>query len=159
MRIGEIAIVGPHAKEKRAFINSISKSVKNISENLTFGEYQINNQLVLHLYGISIENETDSVSWDLIAPKLLGYVAIFRWGDVESFRRIQTIVNQLMNQYNPYIVVVGHNESRLPKLPHPLEQGISVEKNGVFTFCNVENEDSVKSVLLTLVDKIISQMI
>jgi hypothetical protein len=159
MRIGEIAIIGPHAEEKRAFISSISNSVKNISEKLTFGEYQINKQLILHLYGISIGEENVSISWDLLAPKLLGYIAIFRWGNVESFRKIQAMTNQLMNHYNPYVVVVGHHDDQFPKLPPAMQRGIPVEKSGVLTFCNVNDGESVKKVLLTLVDKIISQMI
>ena len=158
MRIGEIAIVGPHADEKRAFIHSISKSRKNINEKLTFGEYRINNQLVLHLYGISLENEDDPVSWDLIAPKLMGYIAIFRWGNVESFRKIQAITNYLTQKYNPFIVVVGHSEERPPQLPAAFQYGISVDKNSVLTFCNVNNENSVRKVLLTLVEKIINQI-
>ncbi|MFQ5632700.1 MAG: hypothetical protein ACE5I1_28360 [bacterium] len=158
MRIGEIAVVGPHADIKRAFIQSISKSAKNINEKLTFGEYRINNQLVLHLYGISIENENDPVSWDLIAPKLMGYIAIFRWGNVDSFRKIQAIVNHLAQNYNPFIVVVGHSEEQTPQLPTAFQYGISVDKNSVFTFCNANNENSVRKVLLTLVEKIITQI-
>ncbi|MCA9744177.1 hypothetical protein KC734_21750 [candidate division KSB1 bacterium] len=157
MRIGEIAILGPHADEKKAFINSISKSTKNISENLTFGEVRINNQLVLHLYGISIENEETPLSWDLIAPKLLGYIAIFRWGDVQSFRRIQAILNQITSTYDPFIVVVGHYEKKAPVLPDSLQFGIQVDKKDVLTFCNVNDENSVRKVLLTLVEKIIKQ--
>lgn len=158
MRIGEIAIVGPHADEKRAFIHSISKSIKNINEKLTFGEYRINNQLVLHLYGISFENEDDPVSWDLIAPKLMGYIALFRWGNVESFRKIQAITNYLTQKYDPFIVVVGHSEEQPPQLPAAFQYGISVGKNSVLTFCNVNNENSVRKVLLTLVEKIINQI-
>jgi hypothetical protein len=157
MRIGEIAIVGPHTDEKRAFIKTVSNSVKNISEKLTFGEYAINNQLVLHLYGIAIDSEDESISWDLIAPKLLGYVAIFRWGDIDSFRKIQVLVDSLERRYQPFVVVAAHSEGRFPPLPAAMNYGVPIDKNAVFTFCNVHNENSVRKVLLSLVEKIISQ--
>lgn len=158
MRIGEIAIVGPHPDEKRAFIESISNSTKKIDDKLTFGEFKVNNQLVLHLYGISVEKEDAPLSWDLIAPKLLGYIAIFRWGDAESFRRTQAILNQITRIYDPFIVVVGHYENEAPLLPASLQLGIQVDKRDVLTFCNVNDENSVRKVLLTLVEKIIKQL-
>ncbi|MFQ5632250.1 MAG: hypothetical protein ACE5I1_26060, partial [bacterium] len=86
------------------------------------------------------------------------YIAIFRWGNVESFRKIQVIVKELTQKYNPFIVVVGHSEEQFPQLPTAFQYGISVDKNSVLTFCNVNNENSVRKALLTLVEKILNQI-
>lgn len=157
MRIGEIAVVGPHTAEKRAFIQTISNSVEIISEKLTFGRLSINQQLVLHLYGISVQGDDAAVSWDLIAPKLLGYIALFRWGDVRSFRDVQKIVNELSTRYDTTIVVAGHLEQQHPKIPAAFASGIPIDRSGIFTFCNVFEKESVQRTMLTLINNIIEQ--
>lgn len=158
MRIGEIAIVGPHAAEQTQFINAISKSVKKINEQLVYGEIEINNQLVVHLYGIAVQTAEEVLAWDLLTPKLLGFVAMFKWGEPDSFRRLQAIVDKLIEKYDPFIIVAAHSTTPPPKLPASLQKGVPVDKKGTFIFCDVNDEQSVRAVLLALVDKILNQV-
>ncbi len=158
MRIGEIAIVGPHHEEKHEFIKSIADNVEVDTRNLTFGQFTVNDQLVLHLYGISLAENNQTVSWDLISQKLLGYVAIFRWGDADSFRKVQRLVDDLTTRYHAKVVVAGHTEGRVPPLPRAFEYGLPIDKSGAFIFCNVKNPASVRRVLIALIDLIIDQM-
>ncbi len=158
MRIGEIAIVGANAEEERAFVRSIADTVDVQNERLTFGQYHINDQLLLHLYGISLHEDEDAISWDLISAKLLGFVVLFRWGDVESFRRCQKLVDTLINRYDAVVVVAGHTEGRIPPLPAAFDLGIPIDKHGSFIFCNVHDPDSVRKVLIALVDLILDQI-
>ncbi len=158
MRIGEIAIIGPHQEEKRAFIHSIADSVEVENEKLTFGRLVVNNQLVLHLYGFAVDEQGQSVSWDLISNKLLGFVVLFRWGDADSFRKVQKLVDYLTEQYSATVIVAGHTEGKVPHLPAAFHFGIPIDKRGAFIFCNVKEAVSVRKVLLALIDQIIDQM-
>ncbi len=155
MRIGEIAIVGPDSDEKRQFIESMAHSVEIINNTLTFGQFFVNKQFVIHLYGIALPSEVESMSWDLIAPKLMGYITIFKWGDSNSFRQTQKLVDEINSKYDSTIIVAGHSDSSAPVPAKIFQNGFPIEKKGVFTFCNVNDPASVKKVLLTLVDSII----
>jgi len=158
MRIGEIAIVGPQRDIKQAFIRSIADSIEVENGELTFGRYNVNEQLILHLYGITISPESSFISWDIISPKLLGFIALFKWGDANSFRKTQVLVDELFSKFDTEIIVAGHTEEAFPKIPAAFEFGIPTDKRGALTFCNVHDPRSVKKVLLTLVNHIIDQL-
>ncbi|MDQ7065601.1 MAG: hypothetical protein Q9P90_15295 [candidate division KSB1 bacterium] len=158
MRIGEIAIVGANAEEERAFVKSIADTVEVQNDRLTFGQFHVNDQLLLHLYGISLAEDENAISWDLISSKLLGFVVLFRWGDVESFRKCQKLVDTLISRYDAVVVVAGHTEGRVPVLPSAFDFGIPIDKHGSFIFCNVFDPTSVRKVLIALVDLIIDQL-
>ena len=158
MRIGEIAIVGPQKDIKKTFIRSIANSIEVENGQLTFGRYNVNEQLILHLYGITVSPEGGFVSWDIISPKLLGFIALFKWGDAESFRKTQTLVDELFSKFDTEIIVAGHTEEPFPQIPAEFEYGIPIDKRGALTFCNVNDPTSVKKVLLTLVNHIIDQL-
>ncbi len=158
MRIGEIAIVGPDIEARRAFVHSVADSIEVENEKLTFGQCRIDEQLLLHLYGISLNEDMGSVSWDLITPKLLGFVLLFRWGDAESFRKIQKLVDSLVLRYGATVVVAGHTEGSMPPLPQAFDFGLPIDKHGAFIFCNAFDPMSVRKVLIALVDLIIDQM-
>ena len=158
MRIGEIAIVGPHQEEKQLFINTIADSIEIENDKLTFGRFAINKQLILHLYGIAVDENSDAISWDLISEKLLGYVALFRWGEADSFRKVQKLVDHLTEKYDTTVIVAGHTEGNIPVMPDPFQFGLPIDKRGSFIFCNVKDSVSVRKVLLALVNQIIDQM-
>jgi len=158
MRIGEIAIVGPQKDIKQTFIRSIADSIEVENGELTFGRYSVNEQLILHLYGIAVSRESGFISWEIISPKLLGFIALFRWGDAESFRKTQALVDELLSKFDTEIIVAGHTEAQFPQIPAEFEYGIPIDKRGALTFCNVNDPASAKKVLLTLVNHIIDQM-
>lgn len=159
MRIGELAVIGPHTEEKTAFIKSVTSSIEQVDEKITFGQYRINNQLMIHLYGIALTAEDDRIVWDLISSKLLGYIAIFKWGDADSFRKVQALVQYLNAKFNAFIVVAAHTRRTAPPLPAAFEFGVPIDKTGAFTFCDVYDEKSVRKVLVALIEKIIDQLV
>ncbi len=156
MRIGEIAVVAPHPDDKKQFIQSCADSVNAVNEQITFGEYVISDELVLHLYGIVFPEAGESdLSWDLISSKILGYIVLFRWGDADSFRKIQRVTDYFTTQFETTVVVAAHTEKKRPVLPKEFAEGIPIDRNGSFTFCDVSDPASTKKVLLTLVNQII----
>ena len=80
MRIGEIAIVGPGILPKQQFIKAVCDEIVVENNELVFGRLQINEQLVIHLYGLEFTDTEIKPSLDLVSKKLLGYVFLFDWG-------------------------------------------------------------------------------
>jgi signal recognition particle receptor subunit beta len=159
MRIGEIAIVGPDNEEKRLFIQSVCQKLELAAENITFGRLPINDQLVLHLYGIAIQPHSQPIAWDLIAKKMLGYVVLFPWSDADSFDRIKPILDHLLSRYDvPVVVAASVSNGRQPVPQQFYEGGVSLTAEGKFMFCDVRNPTSVRKILLALVDSLINKM-
>lgn len=155
MRIGEIAVVGANYEDRNQFIKSICDPIETINENISFGRYQINDQLLIHFYGIFPEH--DQLSLDLISRKLLGYIVLFRWGNVNSFRQAQKFVDTFTQRYGANVVVAGQVEKNQPRMPREFESGIPIDKQGVLAFCDINEGRSVRKVILALVDQIIDQ--
>jgi hypothetical protein len=159
MRIGEIAILGPNTEEKRLFIQSVCQKFELENETITFGRFPINDQLVLHLYGIALYSESQPVAWDLLARKMLGYIVLFPWQDAEAFERLKPVLDLLNTRYEGTMVVAAH----VPygHLPIPLtfyEEGIALTAEGKFMFCDVRQPASVRKILLALIDALIDKM-
>ncbi|KAA3619683.1 MAG: hypothetical protein DWQ05_02870 [Calditrichaeota bacterium] len=155
MRIGEIAVVGADNEDRIQFLKSICEPLETINDNISFGRYKINEQLLIHFYGIFPEK--DQLSLDLISRKILGYIVLFRWGNVNSFRQAQKFADLFTTRYGANVVIAGQVENNLPQMPKEFEAGIPIDKQGVFAFCNINDDKSVRKVILALVDQIIDQ--
>jgi len=158
MRIGEIAVVAPNASDKRLFIRGASDSVNHVNERLAFGTCNINTQLTLHLYGITITPAKADIAWDFIAHRLLGYIVLFQWGDSESFRSIQPTVDELTSTQDTALITAGYARQPINSLSPVFEKGVPIDRNGALTFCNLEDRASIKTTLLALIEKVINQI-
>jgi hypothetical protein len=159
MRIGEIAILGPNNEEKRLFIQSICQKLELANENISFGRLPINEQLVLHLYGVALQSEAQPLSWDLLARKCLGYIVLFPWQDVESLARLKPVLDQLAARYEATMVVAAHVANGKPPAPTALYQdGIALTAEGKFMFCDVRQPASARKILLALIDALLDKI-
>ena len=84
MRIGEVAIISYKSYEKENFIRSICQKIDIKDEKLSFGRFEVNDQLALYFYGISFDYKKKPISWDLISRKTLGFIVIFDWDDKKT---------------------------------------------------------------------------
>ncbi|MDZ7292445.1 MAG: hypothetical protein ONB44_22075 [candidate division KSB1 bacterium] len=159
MRIGEIVIAGTGNDEKRLFIQSVCQKLEYANEHIIFGRLAINDQLVLHLYGITIQADSQMVAWDLIAKKMLGYIVLFPWQDADSLERLKPIVDHLAARYDTPMVVAAHITTGRQAIPPALwEQGITLTTQGKFMFCDVRKPESARRILLALIDSLIDKI-
>ncbi len=159
MRIGEIAVVGPNASAKREFIRNVSDEIVVQTDDLIFGRLRINNQLVVHLYGVNYSVENNSPLWDLVSQKLLGYVVLFNWSQQDSYIEVQKMVDSLSSIKQLPIVIAANVPGGAEILPPEfLEIKMNLQAHCEFTFCDVSNVDSVKKILVTLVDAVIEKI-
>ncbi|KAA3658985.1 MAG: hypothetical protein DWQ10_09945, partial [Calditrichaeota bacterium] len=150
-----VAIVGADSEDRVQFLKTLCDPIETINPDISFGRYKINDQLLVHFYGIYPQE--DRLSLDLISRKIMGYIVLFRWGDVNSFRQAQKFANFFTTQYKANVVIAGHVHKDKPGMPKEFESGIPIDKQGVFIFCNINEGRSVRKVILALVDQILDQ--
>jgi hypothetical protein len=159
MRIGEIVVLGPNTNEKQRFLTSIADDIEMTSPEFSFGRLTINNQLLLHLYGVTLQPDAKTFAWDLIGRKVLGCIILFSWQDLTSFELIKPVIDQISTRYNTAMVVAAHmNSENWPDAEMFRTGGIALTPEGKFTFCDVDDPESAKHVLLALVNLLIDKI-
>ena len=90
MRIGEVLVISPPGSLNQSFINAVCQKLEHQDNDVNFGRLPINDELALHLYGLPMKQMDNPAAWDLISPKMLGYILLFDWNQSESARRLNT---------------------------------------------------------------------
>ena len=158
MRIGEIAIIGPDNDIRKRFIEAVCEKVDVSNDQLTFGRMPIDDQITLHLYGISVEKSNSKVSWDLLARKMLGYVVLFSWENPQSFDLVKSTLDELTSHYDSILVVAANVQNGSFSAHRTLiHEGIAITTDAKLIFCDVAKPESVRQVLLTLVNLLIDK--
>lgn len=159
MRIGEIAVLGPGNEEKKLFIQAVCGRLELTNDNITFGRFAINDQLVLHLYGVALQSEAQTVAWDLLAKKCLGYIVLFPWKDPGALDRFKPMLDILAAKYEATMVVAANMAEGDRALPPALfENSISLTAAGKLMFCDTRRPASARKVLLALIDSLLEKI-
>lgn len=159
MRIGEIAVISSGNEEKQLFIKSVCEHLEITTENITFGRFPINAQLVLHLYGLTLQAESPAVAWDLLAQKCLGYIVLFPWQDAGALESLKPVLDLLANKYEATMVVAAHTPAGNPSVPPALfESSIALTAEGKLMFCDARRPASARKVLLALIDSLLDKI-
>jgi len=159
MRIGEIAVVGPGFQNKYDFIRSICDEVVVKTDKLIFGRLQVNEQLIIHLYGLNLDAQNVNPAWDLVSKKLLGYVVLFNWNKPDSYSDAKSIIDTLAARYKVPIVIAANlqnGKSEIP--PQLLNADLELSQQAQLMFCRLSEPASVRHVLVTLINSVINTM-
>ena len=160
MRIGEIAVVGPHAPSRREFIRNACDEIVVQTDDLIFGRLTINNQLVVHLYGVNYTADKASPSWDLVSQKLLGYVVLFDFDRTDCYPQVQKLVDALAEVRDlPLVVAANLSQGSKNVSLEFLNIDINLAAHCDFTFCQAGNVNSVRETLVTLLDAVIEKVL
>ena len=159
MRIGEIAIVGAGIRAKQHFIKAVCDEIVVENNDLVFGRLQINEQLVIHLYGLEFTNTEIKPSLDLVSKKLLGYVFLFNWGRQDSYSEVVSTIDSLTSRYNLPLVIAANLQNGSTEIPSQmLNVDFDISSEGQFTFCKLSDPESVRNVLVMLINSVIDKV-
>lgn len=161
MRIGEVAIISRNGYEKETFIRAICNKIEIKNETISFGRFDVNDQLSLHLYGISVNNGESTLSWDLISRKALGYVIIFDWDNPKMLDETKNVIDQFSDEVDvPILIVANLKGTKEPPIPRKFFQqnGIQLSANSRFIFGNIEEPQHAKKILKMLVNMLIDKL-
>lgn len=159
MRIGEVAIVSHKSHEHEAFIRSICQKIDIKNEQLSFGRFEVNDQLALYLYGVS--NDYQSTSLDLISRKTLGFILIFDWEDKKVFEITKSVIDYFSRNFKaPIIIVANIKNKQDPPIPDSFFRldGIPLSPDCRFTFGQVDDPESARHVMILLVNMLIEKL-
>ncbi len=158
MRIGEIAVLGTHANERKKFIAAICSQLEMATPHFAFGRFPVNDQLTVHLYGLAVHTEDQTPSLDLLSRRMLGYIVLFPWQDEAAFAQIKPSIDYLTTRHEAAIVVAAHAlQSQLPPSPILVQDGMAVNNDGKLAFFEEDNPASAKRVLLSLMDLLLER--
>lgn len=159
MRIGEIAVLGPGLNNKYEFIKVICDEVVVKTDKLIFGRLQINEQLIIHLYGLNLDAQKVNPAWDLVSKKLLGYVVLFNWNNPDSYSDAKSIVDTLAARYKIPIVIAANLQNGKSDIPPQLVNAeLNLSPQAELMFCRLSDPASIKHVLVTLINSVINTM-
>lgn len=158
MRIGEIAVLGTRTEERKKFIAAICMQLEMATPHFSFGRFAVNEQLMLHLYGLAVHAENRAPSLDLISRRMLGYIVLFPWQDEAAFAQVKPCIDYLTNRHDAALIVAAHAApSQFPSAPALQQEGISLDSGGKLAFFEEDNPASAKKVLLNLIDLLIER--
>ncbi len=161
MKIGEVAVISHDQQSRDNFIQSVCSEIDIKDEIISFGRFEINDQLALHLYGISIDKENTELSWDLISRKMLGYVFIFNWDDQISLQTIKPVIDKFTSTISAPSVIVANTKNKqaapVPKIFYK-SNGFILSRDCRFTFSQLNDLHSAKDVLVLLVDMLLEHV-
>jgi signal recognition particle receptor subunit beta len=159
MRIGEIVVIGPSGAEGEEFIRSVCQEVERGDETICFGKFPINKELVVHLYGIEVEEDARAFSWDLISKKMMGLVVLFNWYQEDPLAQLSPTLDFFSSHcQTPMVIAANIGEGQVPIPQGFYNGGISIAQDTKFTFCQVKDSKSVREVLVTLIDILIDKV-
>jgi len=161
LRIGEVAIISHKVNEPEDFIKAVCGSIAIKNKTVNFGRLEIDEQLALHLYGISIENQNRSFFWDIVSRKMLGYILIFDWDDQKMLEAIKPLADHFSQSCEaPIVIVANIKDHNNPPVPEDFfkPEGILLSTNTIFTFGQVDDPESARKILILLVNMLISKM-
>jgi signal recognition particle receptor subunit beta len=159
MRIGEIAVVSPHAAAKDRFIQAACPGVELNGTDIAVGRLPIDDDLVLHLYGITATGDSESYSWDLLFKKMLGYVMVFDWYAEDGLSNVTALLDLLTSRYDAPLVIAADIHDREPPVSAAfLNGGIPLSKEASFVFCRGSDQKSVRRVLATLINTVLARL-
>jgi len=161
LRIGEVAIISHKASEPEDFIKSVCGSIEIKNKTVSFGCLEIDEQLALHLYGMSIENQNRSFFWDIVSRKMLGYILIFDWDDQKMLDAIKPIADNFSQSCEaPIVIVANIKDQTNPPVPDEFykPEGILLSTNSIFTFGQIDDPECARRILILLVNMLIVKM-
>ncbi len=158
-RIGEVVVAGPSVTLQKRLITHLCHEVVLTSNNTVFGRSKITDELQLFYYGIGEKENYADFAWDIIAPKMLGYVLVFNWYDGNAFQEIQHLADKLWHKVDCHGIVVGDVADSFLTLDSRIyEHGFSLSSKVHFTMWDSSVKSSAKHVMKILVESIINHL-
>ncbi|MBN1997465.1 hypothetical protein JW935_07940 [candidate division KSB1 bacterium] len=155
-KIGEIVIIGLTDTILYDFISQLCQDVKKTDQGILFANIDVDEDLALFLYGIVIENNPEFFEWDLLANKMLGYVALFEWNDDAAFPAVQTMISFLEDRFNVPVTIAACVDQEPENIHTKLfRHSFPLSWKDKFRFYKPSEKITVKNVLLSMIDTLI----
>lgn len=152
-------MAGPSLPLQKRFITHLCNEVIVTNNSTVFGRSKITDELQLFFYGIGEKEQYMDFAWDLVAPKMLGYVLIYNWFEGGSFANVQQLLNTLATHVDGHGIVVGDIAGMPININRSVyEAGFSLSSKLYFALWDSTIKSDAKNVLRILIDSIINHL-
>lgn len=174
MKHYKIVVTGPFAAGKTTFINTVteiasiqtearttSNGESEVKDSTTvamdFGRIAIDDGNVLHLFGTPGQFRFNYM-WSILSNDAIGIILIVDSGDSETFDDAEDMLNFFRVKTDaPIVVALNHFKEKAHTDEDELRKIMHIPKKIPVLDCDATSKDSVKGVLLSLLDLIIDK--
>ncbi len=174
MQTVKIVVTGPFSAGKTQFIQTVSeipvvaterritdetaRVKKETTVAMDFGRITIDPELVLYLFGTPGQKRFDFM-WEILAEGMLGFIVLVDSARPETFREAKRILS-IFRSYSdtPYVIAANKQDLSDAWPPEDLRFALSAEPQAKIVACSGKDKESVKSVLLELLNTILERM-
>lgn len=174
MKRYKIIISGPFAAGKTTFIKTISeiatvetdRKVTDSEESavkdfttvaMDFGRITIDGETVLHIFGTPGQFRFNYM-WSILGKDALGIIIIVDSGEVETFEDASDMLNFFRVKTDcPIVVALNHFKDKEKISVEELREDMNIPPEIPVVECEATDKESVKNVLLTLLQLILTQ--
>ncbi len=159
MRIGEILVVGSTGVGIEDFLRKLSSLTEEFGKDVNFGLLPIDDQIVLHLYGVHWTRWAKSYPWELLVQKALGAFVLFDWEHPETVKEAEEILEFFQNRFDLPVVVASVLKSEAPGIRVQVYRGgLPLTKDSRFTFYSLDKPESLRQLVVDLININLEQM-
>ncbi len=153
MRIGEILVIAPTSMKIEEFLGKLSSLVEDFGKDVQFGLLPIDEQIVLHLYGVHWTRYAKNYPWELLTQKALGALILFDWELPETVKEAEDILEFFQNRIDLPVVVASVLKEGESALRVPVYRGgLPLTKNSRFTFFATDKPESLRQLVVDLIN-------
>lgn len=174
MQTVKMVVTGPFSAGKTEFIRSVSeidvvsteRKITSVAERIKasttvamdFGRITIDEGLALYLFGTPGQKRFDFM-WEILSEGMLGFVVVVDSTRPETFREARSIL-ETFRAYAPTPYVVAANKQDRPDAwePEDMRIALRLDPKTRLLRCVAVEKESVKNVLLELLDSILAEL-
>lgn len=174
MQTVKMVVTGPFASGKTSFIGSVSEiavvhTERKISTDsraekehttvgMDFGRITVDKDLVLYLFGTPGQRRFDFM-WEILSEGMLGFVVLVDSARPETFREARRILETFRQYSNtPWVIGANKQDQEDAWAPEDLKIAMELEDHSRVVPCVATNKNSVKNVLLELLEVILENV-
>ncbi|MBI3913776.1 MAG: ATP/GTP-binding protein [Chloroflexi bacterium] len=174
MQTVKMVVTGPFNAGKTSFIGAVSeipvvRTERKISDDtravkdsttvaMDFGRITVDQDLVLYLFGTPGQKRFDFM-WEILSEGMLGFVVLVDSARPETFREARSILDTFRGYSNtPFIVAANKQDDEDAWPPDDLRIAMSLDENVRVLPCVSGDKNSVKSILVQLLEVILEYL-
>jgi small GTP-binding protein len=174
MQSVKVVITGPFNAGKTTFIRSVSEiavlsTERQVSDSsnegqgettvaMDFGRITISDEVVLYLFGTPGQ-ERFSFMWETLSEGMLGFVVLVDGTNEDSVRDAASVLGFFTEMSDvPFVVAANHVDPRDHPTQNGLRRQLGLAEHVPLLGLDARDRESVKSVLLALLHRILDTM-
>jgi len=171
MQTVKMVVTGPFSSGKTSFIGAVSEipvvrterkitdETRNVKEQTTvamdFGRITVDKDLALYLFGTPGQKRFDFM-WEILSEGMLGFVVLIDSSRPETFREARRILDTFRGYSpTPFIIAANKQDDEDAWPAEDLKIALGLDQNVRVLPCIATKKDSVKNILLELLNVIL----